>query len=115
MQLLKKQGEKYDGILFVNNNRYIYKNPMLANKYNFTTFNFTVKSVNDAENVKVCYSTNFGIAMDSSRENCFRNVSLGCSKLCAFCISIIGSTDVFFSSTFDSLNFSIFNLSFLFS
>ncbi len=69
---VKKQGAKYDGTLFVNNNRYIYKNPMGVNKYNFTTFNFTVKSVNDAENVKVCYSTNFGIAMDSSRENCFR-------------------------------------------
>ena len=67
-----KQGKKYDGRLFVNNNRYIYKNPISENKYNFTTYNFTVKSVDDAENVKVCYSTNFGIAMDSSRENCFR-------------------------------------------
>ena len=65
--------EQYlDGTLFANKNKYVYKFPVEDNKKNFTKVRFLVNSVNDAENVKFCYSTNIGTAIEASRENCFR-------------------------------------------
>ena len=70
---VEKEGKKYEGTLFVNNNKYVYKFPVENNKYNFTKVSLLVKSLNEAaENIKVCYSTNLGIVMDASKENCFR-------------------------------------------
>ena len=67
-----EEEQNLDGTLFANLNKYVYKFPVEDNKKNFTKVNFTVNSVNDAENVKFCYSTNLGIAIEASRENCFR-------------------------------------------
>ena len=62
-----------EGTLFVNKNKYVYKFPIEEDKKNFTSVNFLVNSYNaDDENVKFCYSTNLGTAIDASRENCFR-------------------------------------------
>jgi len=44
----------------------------LENKRSFTKIIFTVNSINQQENVKFCYSTNLGTAIEASRENCFR-------------------------------------------
>ena len=61
-----------DGTLFANKNKYVYKFPIEDNKKNFTKVNFLVNSINEAENVKFCYSTNLGSAIEASKENCFR-------------------------------------------
>ena len=62
-----------EGTLFVNKNKYIYKFPVEDSKKNYTKVDLLVTSLNaDDENIKFCYSTNLGIAIDASRENCFR-------------------------------------------
>ena len=61
-----------DGTLFANRNKYVYKFPVGDNKRNFTSVNFVVKSINEIENTKFCYSTNLGTAIEASKENCFR-------------------------------------------
>ena len=69
----KDTSENINGTLFVNNNKYVYRFPIGDNKKNFTNIDFAVNGINaDIENVKFCYSTNLGVAMDTSRENCFR-------------------------------------------
>ncbi|MBQ6285511.1 MAG: hypothetical protein IJK67_04305, partial [Bacilli bacterium] len=69
----KEEYPNIDGTLYSQGNKFVYKFPNENNEYNFTKVDLTVKSLNeDDENVKFCYSTNLGIAIDTSRENCFR-------------------------------------------
>ena len=67
-----EEAQDLSGKLFANLNKYVYKFPNENDQKNFTMVKFLVNSLNDAENVKFCYSTNLGIAIDASRENCFR-------------------------------------------
>jgi len=61
------------GTLFVSENKYVYKFPLGDNKRSYTTIDFLVNGINtDVTNVKFCYSTNLGVAMEASKENCFR-------------------------------------------
>jgi hypothetical protein len=62
--------EKYDGTLFKNNFKYVYRFPTGVNRYNFTKA--ILKVTAKEENIKFCYSTNLGIAIEASKENCFR-------------------------------------------
>ena len=70
----KEEGLEIKGTLFQNSNKYVYKFPEEDNnKRDFTTVSFLVNALNDDdENVKFCYSTNLGVAIEASRENCFR-------------------------------------------
>ena len=62
-----------DGTLFMSENKYVYKFPTGDNKRSYTKIDFLVNGINqDVVNVKFCYSTNLGVAMEASRENCFR-------------------------------------------
>ena len=66
----KEEGLQIFGTLFENKNKYVYKFPdEPENKRDFTKVTFLVNSLNDAENVKFCYSTNLGVAIEASREN----------------------------------------------
>ena len=67
-----EEQQNLEGTLFANVNKYVYKFPVEENKRNFTSVTFTVNSINEVENVKFCYSTNLGIAIEASKENCFR-------------------------------------------
>ena len=67
-----EEDQNLEGTLFANKNKYVYKFPVEENKKNFTNVIFNVNSVNEVENVKFCYSTNLGIAIEASKENCFR-------------------------------------------
>ena len=49
----------------------MYKFPFEENKKDFMSVSFLVKSI-DQPNIKFCYSTNLGVPIDTSRENCFR-------------------------------------------
>ena len=61
------------GTLFVSNNKFVYKFPTGNDKKNYKKIDFHVNGINeDVENVKFCYSTNLGVAMEASKENCFR-------------------------------------------
>ena len=61
------------GNLFVSGNKYVYKFPIDDNKRSYTTIDFLIKGINsEVENIKFCYSTNLGVAIEASRENCFR-------------------------------------------
>ena len=69
----KDTSANIDGTLFVNNNKFVYKFPTNKNKRDYKTIDFLVNGINaGVENVKFCYSTNLGVAMGTSRENCFR-------------------------------------------
>ena len=69
----KDDSVKLDGTLFINKNKYVYQFPLGSNKRSYTKIDFLVNGVNsDVENVKFCYSTNLGVAMETSKENCFR-------------------------------------------
>ncbi len=62
-----------DGTLFVKENSFVYRFPLGDIKRNYKTIDFTVTGINnDVENVKFCYSTNLGVVMEASKENCFR-------------------------------------------
>ena len=63
---------KRKGRLFVNENKYVYKFPVGTAKRDFKNVQFLVTGINEVENVKFCYSTNLGVALEASRENCFR-------------------------------------------
>ena len=64
---------KTNGKVFASNNKYVYQFPTDSTKRSYTTVDFLVKGINEkVENVKFCYSTNLGVAMEASRENCFR-------------------------------------------
>ena len=63
----------YNGKVFINNNRFVYKFPVGNNKRSFTKIDITANGISsDVQNVKFCYSTNLGVALEASRENCFR-------------------------------------------
>ena len=71
------EGENIEGKLYSNGNSYVYKFPSGDNKRNFTNVVLDVKpmrkdSQEAAENVKFCYSTSIGMAIDTSLENCYR-------------------------------------------
>ena len=67
-----EEGQYLEGTLYANINKYVYKFPVEENKKNFTKIQFLVNSINQEENVKFCYSTNLGIPIEASKENCFR-------------------------------------------
>ena len=67
-----EEEQDLQGILYANVNKYVYKFPFEENKRNFTKVRFLVNSINEEENVKFCYSTNLGIPIEASKENCFR-------------------------------------------
>ena len=61
-----------DGELYYNSTSYVYKFPIKDNKHDFRTVDFLIKSIDEKPNIKFCYSTNLGNAIETSRENCFR-------------------------------------------
>ena len=68
---------KGDGKLYSKQNKFVYKFPPGANKRNFTEVDILVNPLKKdtgelSPNVKFCYSTSLGMAIDSSKENCFR-------------------------------------------
>jgi len=67
-----EEGQYLEGTLYANINKYVYKFPVEENKKNFTKIKFLVNSINQEENVKFCYSTNLGLPIEASKENCFR-------------------------------------------
>ena len=68
-----EEDQDLEGTLYSKDNKYVYKFPIDNNKRNFTNVTFLVNSLNEEdENVKFCYSTNLGIAIEASKENCFR-------------------------------------------
>ena len=69
---VEKEQIKY-GKIYQKKNHLVYKFPSENNMKNFTKVNLLINSVKaEVENVKFCYSTNLGIAIEPSRENCFR-------------------------------------------
>ena len=67
----------YKGALYSNQNKFVYKFPYGFEKRNFTTVDVIVKPLKkdtepEAANIKFCYSTSIGMAIDTSKENCFR-------------------------------------------
>ena len=71
------EGEKIEGKLFSYNSAYVYRFPLGDNKRNFTNVVLDIKpmrkdSQEEEANVKFCYSTSMGTAIDTSLENCFR-------------------------------------------
>ena len=73
----KEQGYDIDGTLFSSENKFVYKFPLGDKKKNFTNVEITVKPMKKeseplSENIKFCYSTSLGMAIESSQENCFR-------------------------------------------
>ena len=67
--------EHVDGIegkLYSNQRAFVYKFPLTANKLKYQTVDLLIYSINENPNVKFCYSTNLGTAIETSRENCFR-------------------------------------------
>ena len=68
--------ENTKGTVFTKENKFVYKFP-IGDKRNYTNVTITVKpmrkgSDEPSENVKFCYSTSIGMAIDTSMENCFR-------------------------------------------
>ena len=73
----KEQIENIKGELYSDKNKYVYKFPYGDNKLNFTNIDVLVKPLKkdsepEAANIKFCYSTSLGMAIDASKENCFR-------------------------------------------
>ena len=60
------------GKVFVKDNRMVYKFPTGPEERNYSKVRLTVRGANQEPNIKVCYSTNLGVAIEASRENCFR-------------------------------------------
>ena len=68
---------KIEGTLYSKDNKFVYKFPDGYNKKNFTDVEILVNPLKKdsgeiSPNVKFCYSTSMGMAIDSSKENCFR-------------------------------------------
>jgi hypothetical protein len=66
-----------EGNIFVKDNKFVYKFPFGDNKRNYTDVIINVRpmrkdSGEESPNIKFCYSTSIGMAIDSSLENCFR-------------------------------------------
>ena len=73
----KQEERKINGVLYYNKNKYVYKFPYGNDKRNFTDVQFLVTPLKKdtgevSPNLKFCYSTSMGMAIDSSKENCFR-------------------------------------------
>ena len=73
----KEDVQNIKGELYSNGNKYVYKFPFGEDKLNFTNIDFLVKPMKkdsepEAANIKFCYSSSLGMAIDASRENCFR-------------------------------------------
>jgi hypothetical protein len=71
------EGENIEGKLYSSGSRFVYKFPMGENRRNFTNVVLDIKPMKKdsqelAENVKFCYSTSIGMAIDPSQENCYR-------------------------------------------
>ena len=69
--------EKINGTLYSKGNSFVYRFPIGDNKRNFTNVVLDVKAMkkdsqDEADNVKFCYSTSIGMAIDTSQENCYR-------------------------------------------
>ena len=73
----KEQGYDIKGSLFSQDNKFVYKFDTGTRGMNFTNVQITVKPVRKEsepppENIKFCYSSSLGMAIKSSKENCFR-------------------------------------------
>ncbi|MBO6243522.1 MAG: hypothetical protein J6O41_03010, partial [Clostridia bacterium] len=73
----KKEEVQLEGVLYSKENKYVYKFPLGDKKLNFINVNIDVKPMKIqseplSENIKFCYSTNLGMPIKSSQENCFR-------------------------------------------
>ena len=66
-----EDSQNLEGTLYSNTNKYIYKFPIQGNRRNFTKISFLVTPKNESENIKFCYTTNLGISIEASKENCF--------------------------------------------
>ena len=53
-------------------NMYIFTFPNDEKKLNYTFANLITRGKNEGENVKYCYGTNIGSAIEPSKENCYR-------------------------------------------
>ena len=65
------------GELYSEANRLVYKFPSLDDRLNYTSVDIKVKPLRkgsepEAANIKFCYSSSLGMAIDASQENCFR-------------------------------------------
>ena len=68
---------KINGELYSDQNRFVYKFPSGDSKLNFTSVDIKVKPLRkgsepEEANIKFCYSSSLGMAIDASQENCFR-------------------------------------------
>ena len=66
-----------EGNIYVKENKFVYKFPSGDNRRNYTDVTINVRpmkkdSGEESPNIKFCYSTSIGMAIDSSLENCFR-------------------------------------------
>ena len=72
----KQTGYNTKGIVFSKDNRFIYKFETGTEGMNFTNVEIEVRAVGkdtgELDNVKFCYSSSLGMAIKSSKENCFR-------------------------------------------
>ena len=73
----EEKDKNINGKLYSNKNSYVYEFPIGSNRKNFTNVEILVKSLDivtqeELANVKFCYSTSLGMAIDVSKENCFR-------------------------------------------
>ena len=71
------ENEDIEGKLYSKGNAFVYRFPIGDNRRNFTNVVLDVKPMRKdsevaAENVKFCYSTSIGMAIDTSQENCYR-------------------------------------------
>ena len=65
------------GSVYSKDNKFVYKFPFGDSKKNFTNVTINVLPMRKgdeemSENIKFCYSTSIGMAIDTSMENCFR-------------------------------------------
>ena len=72
-----EEEEDIQGKLYSSGSQFVYKFPFGVNRRNFTNVVFDVKPMKKdseelAENVKFCYSTSIGMAINPSQENCYR-------------------------------------------
>jgi hypothetical protein len=86
------------GKLFASGNKYVYKFPIGENKRSYTKIDFLIKGLNsEVENVKFCYSTNLGVAMETPKENCFRTgkyIPYTLTFINPFIVSKVYETDI---------------------
>ena len=74
---IDEEEENIQGKLYSSGSQFVYKFPSGVNRRNFTNVILDVKPMKKdsqelAENVKFCYSTSLGMAINPSQENCYR-------------------------------------------